>query len=279
MKLIFFLILIYSAIVSAQSYQVGEFWSKKHINRSSRSAQKLKESIGEVGARATLFYIGKFNNKHWAITNNHVCPNLVRTPKKVKNRCKSQWITFHYYKNKKGNSLSGTIKSVPYIIKNLDLALLEISFDNLDTFTRAPKALTLSSQKPHLHQELISVGYGIYKNEYGSLMIEENSFECQVFSRTIRLIQDPDTVNPINYRVHSFLHGCDVSHGDSGSPILDRATHEVVGLLWTGKYPKSRDISQLGFESLPLEFLWQELNYASPSFMIKEELDSFFNHR
>ncbi len=254
----------------SKSYQVGEFWSKKHIAKASKKSQSLKESVGEIGARATLFYIGKFNSKHWAITNNHVCPQS------TDNKCVNHWIKFSYYINNRGTALSGKITAVPLNIKNLDLALLEIKFDNLGTFERAPKALKFSSQAPHYQQELISLGYGVNNNEYGVLMIEEKSFECQVFSNDIRLTKDPDTHNPIDYKVQSFLHGCDVSHGDSGSPILDRNNHEVVGLLWSGKFPKHKSISQYGFEQLPLPFLWQQLNFASPGFIIKKELDKFF---
>ena len=276
MKISSLLLFLYSNIAFSQSYQVGEFWSKKHIHKAQQSSQSLKEAVGEVGASATLFYIGEVNNKHWAITNNHVCPNITKAQERIINSCQNQWISFHYYKNKRGQALKGIIKEVPLIIKSLDLALLEISFDNLETFSRAPKPLEFSLQKPYFNQELISVGFGIHNNEYGSLMIEDDSFDCQVLSNDIRLTKDPDTLNPIDYKVYSFLHGCDVSHGDSGSPILDRNTHEVIGLLWSGKYPKSKSISQRGFERLPLKFLWKELNYASPSFMIKEELNKFF---
>jgi len=84
-------------------------------------------------------------------------------------------------------------------------------------------------------------------------LIEEDSFECQVFSRDTRLLKDPDTLNPIKYEVQSFLHGCDVSHGDSGSHILDRDSLEVVGPFFLG-----------------------QLNYASPRFLIQQELNKLF---
>lgn len=278
MKVILILVVLYSNVVISQSYQVGEFWSKEHISKAAPQSQSLKESVGEVGARATLFYIGKINNKYWAITNNHVCSNKIINSVQS-NRCDNQWIKFHYYKNKRGQSLSGLIKGVPLVIKSLDLALLEISFDNLDTFKRAPKALKFSNQRPYPHQELISVGYGFHQNEYGSLMIEDKSFDCQVFSSDIRTTTDPDTQNPLDYKVSSFLHGCDVSHGDSGSPILDRNSYEVVGLLWSGKYPKSEKIAQRGFEKLEIEYLWQQLNYASPGYIINKKLSKFFKNK
>ena len=273
MKAFNFVVLLLPLISSAGTYQVGEFWDKKHIALASERSQSLKESVGEVGARATLFYIGKINNKHFGITNYHVCPEKIIPPNQTSNRCINQSINFFYYQNPRGHRLDGFIKSVPLTSKELDLSVVEISFNNLDQFTRAPKALSFSSRRPYLNQELISIGFGVHNNEYGVLKIEDDSTDCQVFSRETRLVNDPDTLNPVGYTVNSFLHGCDVSHGDSGSPILDRETFEVVGLLWTGKYPKHESISQRGFESLPIEFLWKELNYASPGYLIKEELE------
>lgn len=271
LKVLIYILLIPLAAF-AKSYQVGEFWSKKHISSASSRVQILKESVGEVGSRATLFYIGKKDNKHIAITNFHVCPKRENNL----NRCLYQRVTFFYFKNERGQSLKGKVKSVPLVQKNLDLSVLEIEFDNLSTFERAPTPLKISNKRPYLDQDLISLGYGFHNNEYGVLMIEENSFECKVFSREERLVSDPDTVNPQDYKVYSFLHGCDVSHGDSGSPILDRDTLEVVGLLWSGKYPKDDKVSQAGFENLPIDFLWKELNYASPSYLINEALNKVF---
>jgi hypothetical protein len=273
MKIVILISLILPIFAHAKSYQVGSTWDKKHIAKASSSVQILKESIGEIGSRATIFYIGEFNNKHLAVTNNHVCPNQSTSPQRVTNRCVNQSIYFSYYRNRRGKVLEGKVSNALLVLKSLDLSVLEISFTNLDQFERAPTALIFSDRAPYLNQELISIGYGVHNNEYGVLKIEEDSFDCQVFSRETRLVQDPDTLNPVGYKVNSFLHGCDVSHGDSGSPILDRNSFEVVGLLWTGKYPKSDSISQAGFENLPIEFLWKELNYASPGFQIKEKLE------
>ncbi len=49
-------------------------------------------------------------------------------------------------------------------------------------------------------------------------------------------------------------------------------TLEVVGLLWTGKYPKDRAIAREDFYTLPIEYLWGQLNYASPGYLIYEEI-------
>lgn len=272
MKTLIYIFIIYTSSVTAKSYQVGEKWSKIHISKASTRVQILKESVGEVGASATLFYIGKHKEKHLALTNYHVCPNQTHSSHFIKNRCIDQRVSFFYFRNHRGKPLRGKIINVLKTVKNLDLSVLELKLDNLSDFERAPTPLRITQQLPYTGQELISVGFGAYNNEYGVMMIEEDSFECQVFSRKIKLTPDPDILNPIDYKVYSFLHGCDVSHGDSGSPILDRNSLEVVGLLWSGKYPKDDKISQAGFEQLSLDFLWKQLNYAAPSSFIYKEI-------
>ncbi len=274
MKLLILFIFSFPTLIYSKTYRVGENWDRREISKASEDLQFLKESVGEVGARATLFYIGQKNGKHLAITNFHVCPALNTSLTKSINRCINQRVSFFNFRNHRGRPLRGRIISVPFTEKSLDLSVVVIDFENLFEFDRSPTPLKLSNQMPYQFQKLISVGYGIYNNEFGLLTIEENSFDCQVFSQQIKQVKDPDTLNPVPYRVKSFLHGCDVSHGDSGSPILDRASLEVVGLLWTGKYPKHNLVSQAGFENLPLEFLWKELNYASPAYLILDILES-----
>ena len=256
----------------ASSYQIGSSWSRKHIHSASEKVRYLQSSVGEVGARATLFYIGQRNNKHWAVTNNHVCPG------NKKNKCLNQWIVFFYHKNAQGEPLKGNIVDVPLSRPDLDFSLVEIKFKNLASFESLPFALSFSHSPPYHHQELISLGYGGWLNEYGSLTIEENSEDCKVFSYDddIKLSSDPDSTAPLNHKVYSFIHGCDASHGDSGSPLLDEQSHEVIGLLWSGKYPKPKGISQDDFYLLPYEQLWNGLNYAVPAFMISDKIESFF---
>ncbi len=59
MKPIYLLLIIQTSIALSQSYQVGELWSKEHINKASQRSEIFKESVGEVGASATLFTSAK----------------------------------------------------------------------------------------------------------------------------------------------------------------------------------------------------------------------------
>ncbi len=62
--------------------------------------------------------------------------------------------------------------------------------------------------------------------------------------------------------------GCDASHGDSGSALVDRKTGEAVGLLWTTKTPKKSEVqTKEGLGAIfdgTADGLWTELTYAVP---------------
>lgn len=96
--------------------------------------------------------------------------------------------------------------------------------------------------------------------------------------KNIVFLADPDDINPLDYSVWSFAHGCDISHGDSGSATVDRETGEVVGILWTGRIPKSpivqnsTNLTEI-YKSSSQE-IWEELSYAAPSVKIYELLAS-----
>ena len=97
-----------------------------------------------------------------------------------------------------------------------------------------------------------------------------------MFSATdeFRLLADPDTLNTESYSAWSFAHGCDTSHGDSGSAIVDRATGRPIGIHWTGKVPKSSRVRTSGYLAdllaSPSDDVWSELGYAVPAAKIKE---------
>lgn len=252
----------------SQNYTVGKSWDKKPIQKTPRKFHPYLQSIGEIGSSATTFYIGHNRKKYYAVTNSHVCPNS--------QHCLNKRVEFPYYRNQRGSSLKAFVVNTPIIETSLDFALLEIQFQNLETFAKPPKALKFSSKIPRYLQPLISSGYGSYQNEYGVLKTEIGG-DCRVFSKVndIRKIKDPDEINPFPYRVYSFLIGCDVSHGDSGSPLLNLKTGEVLGLLWTGKMPKDQSIRTPYLTRLPYNYLWTQLNYAVPSFMIKKLINRY----
>jgi hypothetical protein len=107
--------------------------------------------------------------------------------------------------------------------------------------------------------------------------VKESQNEKPYEEGEYRQMADPDRWNPGSYRAWSFAMGCDASHGDSGSAIVDRESGRVMGIIWTGRIPKnpavqsSQTLTQL-FRSGD-EMIWQELSYAVPAPKIKETLE------
>src|SRR5690606_7562892 len=92
-------------------------------------------------------------------------------------------------------------------------------------------------------QKLLTIGHGVANNEDQKLVANQDD-DCIVYSEgnDIRFMADPDDLNPGDYSVWSFANGCDVSHGDSGSAMVDRLTGDIVGIIWTGRIPKDKKV-------------------------------------
>jgi len=261
-------LILLSLNLFSQNYQIGPNWSREEAFNFPQYF-KIRESIASVGYSATGFYIGSIQGKHYVVTNNHVCPSTLK--------CSGRTLEFFYKKNRKHKPVQAKIVQVSLNILKLDLSLLEIEFQNVFQNGDLPFALQFEKRPPPEGLHLLTMGYGMHHNEYGTLTLDHSN-ECKVFSKNgdLRMIKDPDTENPLNYRVFSFLMSCDASHGDSGSPVLDKRTGKVIGLLWTGKVPKLKRTSSNQYLTLPYELKWQEFNFASPSFEIVKALKKYF---
>ena len=90
-------------------------------------------------------------------------------------------------------------------------------------------------------------------------------------------MRDPDDLNTGPNKVWSFALGCEVSHGDSGSSIVNRLTGEVIGIIWTGRIPKAERVQRTSHLDLILDEndqdeIWGQLSYAVPAEKIKDFL-------
>src|SRR5690606_34729203 len=96
-------------------------------------------------------------------------------------------------------------------------------------------------------------------------LVANQDNDCIVYSETddVRFMADPDDLNPGDYSVWSFANGCDVSHGDSGSAMVDRNTGEIVGIIWTGRIPKDKKVQDPAYldsiYSSSSEDVWKQL--------------------
>ncbi len=268
------LIILFSTSVLADEvdfYRLGSTWDRKAFNYKNKDKipKKFQEQAKYVGSflGGTAFYLGKFNNKHIMATNYHVLP-------KALNCYSLNTVNFRVMKKR--------FSCLRFIVsfKNIDLSLFQIKVkpDQERFFKGYPFKFF---GKPSLTRQLYGMGYTYLENPMRKMLLVSGGKFCSPFSRKIKLINDPDTQHPVDYKVWSMAIGCDFGHGDSGSPIINNKG-QLVGLFWTGGTPKSsfvkndKNLRSLIDSEDPL--VWSNLSYMVPLKSIQKELINFLKN-
>ena len=109
--------------------------------------------------------------------------------------------------------------------------------------------------------------------DYGFDDDRQPYFTMELLPGAQTILEASQALNPADYKAWSFAVGCDASHGDSGSAMVDRESGKVVGIIWTGKFPKVENVQHSDYLNKMLASnsaeIWQELNYAVPSMKIQ----------
>ena len=255
-----------AATSSVTDYQIGDEWGKVTVKREALDGEpaayaRAARATARYGG-GTAFYLGKFNGHHLVGTNHHVQPHL---------RCRGM-LSFTALE------VEAPCRKVLGHLPEVDFAIIEIDLNRSQEAKLAPVARNFAFDRPiRQGMPLITIGHGVANNPTRLLMGNRDD-DCKVFSGDddFRKMADPDELNPGNYEAWSFANGCDVSHGDSGSAMVDRDSGDVVGIIWTGRVPKKPDIR----DSKVLDDLirtqspriWKELSYAVPAAKIRETL-------
>lgn len=255
-------------------YQIGSEWGKKVVTKESlksenevfQKAARRTAKFGSFMGSATAFYLGKFNGQHVMATNYHVVSTA--------QDCTQGRATFTMLDNKifPCEKFLGSWSDVDYALITLkvkpeDEKLLEGLGQNM-----------AFDSKLYTGQKLLTIGHGFANNQDQQLVANQDS-DCKVYSQgdDVRFMADPDDVNPGDYSVWSFANGCDVSHGDSGSAMVDRETGDIVGIIWTGRIPKDKKVQDPAYLSeiynTNSEDIWKQLSYAAPAYKIKDILN------
>lgn len=251
------------------TYQIGDEWGKKPVRKNLYRKYAIPESSKlAILATAklkggTAFYLGKFAGRHLIATNYHVCMLTFQ--------CTGKYADFTEFNGAK--TKFKVIRSLGLFVP-IDLGLYEI-----EASENMPPALPFDFNfKIKKGMTLTSTGYGIGGNYERKKQMVIFDDDCVIFSKDqeARLISDPDTINQAYYKAWSIATGCDSSHGDSGSAMLDRKTGVNIGILWTGGFPKSNEAKYSKELSLwrknNNERIWKELTYVVPAKKIKEYL-------
>lgn len=250
-------------------YQIGTEWGKKPVSneqlaKESEAFQRAAKATARVGG-GTSFYLGVFNGKHIMATNHHVMPGA--------SNCGGRSVSF---------PLMGiTLRCQEFIghWTAIDLALFVLS---TPTPTEAAELAKVGrnfsfSRDIMKGDELMTIGFGIADNPNRALVGNQDS-DCRVFSKDAeyQFMADPDELNPADYRAWSFANGCDVSHGDSGSAMVDRKTGDVLGIIWTGRIPKEQKVQTAEFlkdiYDTNSNEVWKHLSYSVPAKKMGEVL-------
>jgi hypothetical protein len=249
----------------SEIYRQGDEWGKKPVTpellSESEQLRDIAYSTGKVGG-GTGFFIGKFAERYVVATNHHVCPTIAD--------CVGLEVLFPLL------NIRAEITELVGSWTNIDLALLVIDLEreHFEKLNDYASTFAFDAQLTQ-EQELITVGFGIANNPNDEMMVNMDD-DCKVFSASdeFKFMADPDALNPASYKSWSFANGCDISHGDSGSAMVDREQGDIVGIIWTGKIPKSKLVqSSANLEKILLEnspLIWEELSYAVPAFKIGE---------
>ncbi len=277
-----------------ETYRKGDQWSVGAITEEYLQNPIIKKAFDatvSVGP-ASGIYLGKFNGKYVVATNSHVvggAKGCKESPPKV---------LFN------ANIWSDTIKCLG-AWPEIELAFLVVKPYDVNgwdedqeepgpaEYQRGEKAIVGRATNlafnsiPEFEAPLLNVGFGIAgdaspdRDNPLKISVPRITFDddCRVLSQTgdVRKLYDPDTINPLKYSAWSFAMACDISHGASGSLIMNRNTGEILGVNWTGTWTKpggqhitSQEIADISRNNTPE--VWSRLNYAVPAFKAKEFL-------
>lgn len=115
---------------------------------------------------------------------------------------------------------------------------------------------------------LVTMGYNSHNAKPGKAHVERSG-DCRLFagSNEVRILDEKNWALPT---------GCDAAPGDSGSPVLDKSTQELVGFMVQTTELKSgassAELSEMQKDSVQRDALWSELSMMVPVTKIREVL-------
>lgn len=250
-------------------YQLGSEWGKIPVTQQTMAAnsevyRRAAFATARVN-RATGFVLGIFEGEVVVATNHHVCPSAWQ--------CMGSTVDIPWL------GLRAAVQTFLGTWPDIDLALFTLNVTDARKREELAQVGRNFAWNAVLQpgQRMLSVGFGKGENPRRE-MVAVQDHDCVVFSGPgeYRKMGDPDVINPGTYQAWSFAHGCDVSHGDSGSAMVDRDTGDVLGIVWTGRMPKERRFQDSNaLDALlahPTEEVWDQLNYGVPATKMAEHL-------
>ena len=263
-------------------FVIGEQWSRQYINLNKFSqypplyqkAIKATAKIDGPAGSGTAFFVGQHLGEFVFVTNHHVIPNSafctaltsITLFNNQRAYCKKLIVSWH----------------------NVEFAVFTVKTNGLSEKTLlATGPLRFDFHRhPRKREPLLSIGFGLFKNPGRRLTYADDEF-CQVVSswKRYRKVEGPEDVynkktkNKSRKRTWSFMHGCEGSQGDSGSPLISRETGRVVGVYWGGKSPKGARFKNAEFINKTIDqnrrtLIWNKFNMGAPAVKIHSKIKS-----
>ena len=253
-------------LTGVNDYRVGDTWGKhpiRTLDQAPAFADKIVQATARVGG-GTGWFLGYFGGKAIMATNYHVCQG---------GGCqKGSTVRFPM------SNITLKVDSFYGSWTDTDIALFSVTIpkENESFFRENARPFNFD-RNLIANTPLMTFGFGVAGNP-GRLLMGGYDDDCRVLSDEVRYIPDPDELNPGPYKVYSFANGCDVSHGDSGSAMVDKTNGEVIGIIWTGRIPKSKEAQKSAEINKAVEvgnqdFIWKEMSYGAPATEIKKVLE------
>ena len=262
--------------------QIGDNWSRFHPPYSHEAitqnltseGQKIVSSVGRLFG--TWIYLGRHKGEHIVATNEHVVQVLKKKQQQSRRPLSEYSITFSDSINNHQLAIGEVIGLWPEI----DFALMTakmVSPESQEFFAKN-QAQIHEAHEIKKGTPLFIVGFGTKNNPNIEKTIALDG-ECRVFSNDgeYKSIRVQKALSPYATAVRAFAHGCDVSPGDSGSPIIHRETQKIIGVVKSSSYafPNYRTsgfMTEL-FQN-PNEGIWQYMSYGVPISVIHQHLNS-----
>lgn len=259
------------------SLQIGPQWSAEALSHELLNQENdyplTKAALNTIYirtlfAKGTGFFLGEYNGDLLVATNAHVLKNIPS--------CTVSPVILDFKFLNRSYSCSKVIG----IWRSIDFALITIAAEGrARKYLQGIDPLKINFNAPIVKNNLLMTsGYGQQANARAILTIKRDD-DCRVYSETEEFANLDNPVEKEASLVPSFAIGCDIAPGDSGSPVMDRKTGEVLGLVWSTYTPKPVIIrNQIYMQRLRDEAnddVWRYLSYAVPASKIKRELVSW----
>ena len=248
---------LYSSFAFAQP-QIGDHWDRVPVSASwVKSNGPIVRSVFESTVRAndaTGVFVGVYAGVPVLMTAHHVMPD--------QDSCTGRDVAFYDFgKSNHLNQVHFTCSKLLGAWPDVDLSVftLDPSQASNPFFQGRGLKPAFNSSIPQFEM-LLTMGHGSEQNPQNLLTVDMGS-DCYVAGAT-------DDFRFRDNTTWSMALACNESAGDSGSPIVDRATGALLGVVWGGHTDKDDDIANSGYVKSIVQAnspdIWVQLNYASP---------------